>query len=187
MSSRASRDDEYRQMSDEEVFALVSKRDLKAFDELYRRYERRLMAYCLAIMGERELALDAFQTSMMKVFDARERFLGGNLEAWIFTITRRTCIRIKQDRQRMVSTDDFDERPAESGAGSSLDMTEHQAIHKAVRMLSADYRQIIELRYFGELSYEELAEHLEISIDVVKVRLFRARKKLAELLRPYFT
>jgi len=186
MSSR-SRGNEFASLSDEDVFAKVRERDLKAFDEIYRRYERRLMAYCFAIVGDREVAKDAYQTSMMKVFDARERFTGGNLEAWIFTITRRTCIRMKQDRLRMVPTEGFDDHPMEPESITALDSTEHQAIHHAVGKLPTDFREIIELRYFGELSYEELAEQLDVSIDVVKVRLFRARKKLAEMLRPYFT
>jgi RNA polymerase sigma factor (sigma-70 family) len=175
---------ELASLTDESLFELVQKLDMAAFDEFYKRFERRLMAYCLAVLGDVELAEDAYQTIMMKLFAARDRFTGGNLEAWIFTIARNTCLRAKEDRKRITYIDGIDDLPAELTGG--LDSSEHRVIHDAIRSLPAVYREIIELRYFGELSYDELASQLNVTLDTVKVRLFRARKRLAELLRPHF-
>jgi len=63
---------------------------------------------------------------------------------------------------------------------------EKQLIQESIMKLPEEFRQVILLKYFGDMSVEEIAASEEISTDLVKVRLYRARKRLDVLLRPHF-
>ena len=79
----------YELLSDEDVFALVrDQNDEQAYRALYRRYDKRIYAYCLRALGNPEDARDVFQTISMTIYDKRESFSDGSFAAWLFTITR---------------------------------------------------------------------------------------------------
>ncbi|KXK34547.1 MAG: ECF subfamily RNA polymerase sigma-70 factor [Chlorobi bacterium OLB6] len=90
----------YDQLSDEEVFALVqSANDQLAFKTLYGRYNKRIYAYCLRVLGNREDANDVFQIIAMAIYDKRDSFKDGSFVAWLFTITRNTCLKAVRNRR----------------------------------------------------------------------------------------
>ena len=172
----------YPSMTDEELFALVRRGEECAFDELYNRYNKRVYAYCYAILKDHPPAQDAFQSTMTSVFIHRESFREGNLEAWIFTIARNHCLKTKRNAKNTLPIEEMGEHPADYSLMEE-DYLQSQQVTQAVRELPNIYREIVELRYFGEMSYEEISTRLEIDLSIVKVRLFRARKMLAEKLQ----
>lgn len=174
----------YELLSDEEIFALVrDHNDEEAFRALYRRYDKRIYAYCLRALGNHEEAKDVFQTIAMTVFDKRASFTDGSYAAWLFTITRNMCL--KTIRNRRNQTEFLEEAfPSDEDDSHGQDFLLKAALRKAISKLSDDFREALELRYFDELSYEEIAETLNITVALAKIRVFRAKKQLTKTLSP---
>ncbi|HYF03281.1 MAG TPA: RNA polymerase sigma factor [Patescibacteria group bacterium] len=178
---------QYTDQTDEELFLLVQKQDEDAYRALYRRYSKRLFAYCLRVVGRRDIAEDAFQTIAMIIYEKRDSFTGGSFASWLFTIARHTCIKASQRQQHTTAMttvlEDNDTLPANNSENSDVFMSE--ALQKAIVKLQPEFREALELRYMNELSYDEIAAALGISLSLAKVRVFRAKQMLQGLLKPY--
>jgi RNA polymerase sigma-70 factor (ECF subfamily) len=156
--------------------------DPSAFEPIVRRYERLLYTVALRMLGDREDASDAAQNAFVKAyerlgtFDASRRFF-----SWIYRILVNECIDLRRDRR--VYVDVSDQLPA---SGTPADIFEHretrQRVQRAIVALAPRYREVVVLRHFTELSYEEIADALGVSTTVVKSRLFTARQRLGRLL-----
>lgn len=176
--------------TDEELFAAVrDNNDQKAFSEIYRRYSRRIFAYCLQIVKNYELAQDVFQTTMGSVYEKRRYFVGGNFSSWIFTIAKNNCISAwkKQDElSSLIALDDVEAVISDGSDPLARDVMLNDALMKAIASLGADYRDAIELRYIQDLKFEQIARLRNISLPLAKIRVARAKQKLQEILSPYF-
>ena len=164
-----------------ELFAEVRNGNTAAFDELYDIVRRPLMAFCLAITATTEDAKDLFSTTMLKMYEAQNRFAGGNFEAWLFTIARNSARTEFRNRKRRPTVDTVDELPADDY--QVLEKDEMELIRATVAKLPEEFRTVIMLKYFADMSVLDIAEAEEISPELVKTRLFRARQRLAESLR----
>ena len=174
----------YELMSDEEVFALVrDSNDEQAYRVLYRRYSKRLYAYCLRALGNRDDAQDVFQTIAMTVYDKRKSFSGGSFAAWLFTITRNMCLKALRNRRHET---EFLEEAHEPDARElhSRDFLLKEELQKAIDKLSSEFKEALELRYFDDLSYEDIAETLGITVSLAKVRVFRAKQQITKIMSP---
>lgn len=165
----------------EDLFRRTREGDERAFAELYDRLERPVLAFCLAITGEEDAARDAFQQTMITVYDGRHRYRDGNLLGWIYTIARNTSRSEERRRKRLAPIDDAGDLVVEQPSG--IDSDEAALLQRAILQLPEEFRRVVVMRYFGDLSCDTIAELEDISTDLVKVRLFRARKRLATLLR----
>lgn len=170
--------DELKNLPDEELFARIrDKSDNAAFNTLYERFRRRLFAYCLRALEDRATAQDAFQTIVMTIVEKKQSFIGGNFMAWLMTIARNEVLQTKRKRKPTVDIEPLaEELSADTTEG---DVTERDIVRQAMSALPEDFREVIELRYIDDLSYEQMADILQISLSLVKVRLFRAKKILA--------
>ena len=170
----------YMQSGLDEMFRGVVNADPAAFNALYDAVKRPLFAYCLSILRDEEEARDAFQATMMKIYESRLTFTGGNVHAWMFTIARNTARSVVR-RQKFVGAMPVGFEPmADEPTGLSSD--ESEIVQKAILSLTDEFRQVILLKYFGDMSVSEIAESEDINEELVKTRLFRARKKLGEIL-----
>lgn len=176
---------EYKHTSNEELFALFRQNNERAFDELYDRYSRRLLAYCLAIVRDREIAEDMFQTAMASVFQNRDSFTGGNFEAWLFTIARNLCIKANRNKKITTPIEDFANTFTDESDKTGRDILLSDALHSALSSIPEEFAQPLMLRYFGDFSYDEIAEKTGISLSLVKVRIFRAKKLLSSKLQHF--
>jgi RNA polymerase sigma-70 factor, ECF subfamily len=157
--------------------------DTAAFEVLVRRHQRVLFTVALRMLGDREEAQDATQNAFVKAyqklgtFNANYRFF-----SWIYRIVVNECLNLRRARLPAVDTPAFE--PV--APGQALEVLEAQdrrrLVQVAVLALPADYRQVIVLRHFTELSYEEIGASLGIPVKTVKSRLYTARQRLAELL-----
>ena len=156
--------------------------DPAAFESIVRRYQRVLYTVALRILGNRDDANDAAQGAFVKAyeklasFDEKRRFF-----SWIYRILVNECLNLRRDRRTHVDvTDDL------PGLESPADLLEHRETRKrvqtAILWLPLRYREVVVLRHFTELSYDEIAESLGIPVTVVKSRLFTARQRLARML-----
>jgi RNA polymerase sigma-70 factor (ECF subfamily) len=172
---------------DLELFGQLSKGEKvaqAALTVLYRRYSQRIYTYCRKITGDNIVAQDLLQETFVKLFDSgKQARVVENFPAYLMTIARNLCLshRSRSARQYV---------PVEDFHLSARDVPyEHkellQLIQTSLDLLPDDYREAFVLREYNGLSYNEIAEVIGQSLDVVKVRIFRAKKKLREILAPY--
>ena len=172
-------------MQDEDDRALVARTaagDTSAFEGLVLRYQRVLFSVALRMLGDRADAADATQAAFVKAyqkvgsFDPRYRFF-----SWIYRILLNECLNARRDRRPW-------ETVPETLIASADPLAQVEAgerrrrVQLALLALPADYRQVIVLRHFADLQYDDIAEVLGIPARTVKSRLYTARQRLLELL-----
>lgn len=156
--------------------------DPSAFEPIVERYQRPLFNLALRMIGRHDEALDATQNAFVSAythldtFDPEQRFF-----SWIYRILKNECLNALRKRREMgpLPVD----LPSPGGPTDALERHERQAAIKAALLeLTIEYREVILLRHFTELSYEEIASTLGIPVKTVKSRLYSARQRLAALL-----
>jgi len=181
------------------LVSLAKKGDLKAFDELVNRYESRIFRLAMNITQNREDAEDATQDAFMKSFQHLPDFQGGSrFYTWLVRIAvNEALMRLRRRRPNVTSLDepiqtDEDLLPREiqdwgPTPEKRYETTELNSIlNNAIAELDPIFRAVFILRDVEQLSTEETAEALGISVPAVKSRLLRGRLKLREKLSPSF-
>jgi len=154
----------------------------KAFAELYSRYAPRVYAYCRRFLGNREDAQDVFQETFVRFYKSinSERVMT-NIPAFILKIARNLCVNSKRREKPPITLEEY-----MSGHNDRTDTDELlNLIKTALDLLPQEYREMFILREYDGLSYTEIAEVAGISIATVKIRLFRAKQRIREILAPY--
>jgi RNA polymerase sigma-70 factor, ECF subfamily len=155
---------------------------------LYERHSGRIFGYCLSLLGSREEAEDAVQTTFMNVQRGLERGVVPQFElAWLFKIARNVCYNRSESssrRRRIESADDLDSlqevlASPERGAAMGVSVAE---LTRALGAIPERQRRALLLREFQGMSYEEIAGELGVSVAAVETLLFRARRSLADQL-----
>jgi len=151
-----------------------------------------LYGYAMVLSRDRTEADDLVQETCVRAIQAMESLRpGSNVKSWLFTILRNIWLnRLRQRRAapQMVELD-ADESTAQTAVAVSKDphalyvsKVERQQVREAIQQLSVEFREIIVLREYGELSYQEIATVLGCPAGTVMSRLGRARSKLRSLL-----
>jgi RNA polymerase sigma-70 factor, ECF subfamily len=164
-----------------------------AFEELVRRYQDRLVGSLYRMLGSREDSLDVAQEAFVLAFQKLKLFRGDSqFYSWLFRIAYNTAVSMKRkDRLKTVSADALresagnepDDPHAASRPAHRIERDERQAaVQHALDQLGEEYRTTIVLKEMEGLSYEEIADLLEIPIGTVRSRLHRARTELRERL-----
>lgn len=181
------------QLDDRALVARILGGDRDRFGELVSRYEKRVINYVYRITHRYEDAHDLAQDIFVKVYLALDRYDPKyQFSTWLFRIAQNSAI----DALRKKSLPEVSlTRPAdEEGGGKEREFADggispyralknkqlSAAIDVAVEHLPPDYRELIQLRHFAELSYEEIASMKRLPLGTVKNKLFRARNLLKE-------
>lgn len=159
-----------------------------AFVSLYNRYKGAIYAFCFKMLLDREQALDVMQETFLRIYENRDRLLNaGSFKAWTFTIARNQCLNQLRRSHRHVALDDKlppPEAPAMRQL-AALEKSEQVAlVNHFLAQLKPDYREVLILREYQNLSYEEIAAITRSTLSAVKSRLFKARRKLAAFMEP---
>jgi RNA polymerase sigma-70 factor (ECF subfamily) len=187
--------------SDEFLVAAVLSGDDDLFGLLVRRYQTRVHAHVARMIGHREDALDLTQEIFLKVYQALSRFNPEyKFSTWLLRIAGNAAIdHLRKKRPKTVPLEVPDPEGAgrvSSGEYSSADLDPYgmlrnlergQAISEAIADLPLEFRELIALRHFAGLSYEEIAEVKRMPLGTVKNKLFRARAVLKERLAGEFS
>jgi len=176
---------------DIQLIARAREGDERAFKKLLSKYERPVFSICLRMVHNRDEAADLSQDSFIKVFGMLERYNPAYaFSSWLFKITSNLCI--DHLRKRRIATFPMDE-PIEGDKGDiqrqyiapDLDPEQEMVqrermsrLDEAIRGLPDHYRVMLILRHQEHLSYEEIADALEIPLGTVKARIHRAREML---------
>jgi RNA polymerase sigma-70 factor, ECF subfamily len=164
--------------------------NLFAFEEIVKRYQRRVYATAMRIVRRHDVADDVVQEAFLRAHQALDRFdLARPFGPWICRIAANLAVnhvRSPQSREEALP-EAHAETPVPGGSplAGVLDEEARRQLARALESLSSDQRAVFVLRVFEELSYKEIAEALEISIGTVMSRLSRGRERLREALTPY--
>ena len=171
---------------------LFSKKQEKdQFERLAGESERQVYAVCYHMMGSREDAQDCAQETMLRAFKAFGSFRrDASFSTWITRIAMNVCTDALRKRRPVTSLDamrddtNFDLPDAGPTAYAQLEQKERvRLLREGLDELPEEMRQIIVLRDMRGMSYEEIAETLELPLGTVKSRVSRAREKLSGILQ----
>lgn len=185
------------QPSDEALVAAAVDGDERAFEQLVERYQARLVNFLYRKVGNRESAHDLAQEVFIKVYGALDRFDPRyKFSTWMFRIGQNAAIdSLRRRRVKLVQpvweddSGEDHEREFESEGpdpyDTSRNLERNRAIRRAIANLPDEYRELIEMRHYAEMSYAEIAELTELPLGTVKNKLFRGRNLLKEALVEY--
>lgn len=180
----------------DEALAVEARRGSEAaFQELVERFERPVYGLLLRIVRRPETAEDLAQETFLKAYRALGRFdPQRKFSSWLFKIAHNSALdALRREGHEPLSLDapaaDGEEPPelpadpkAENPFARAAGRDLGRALESALRGLRPQYREILLLRFVEELSYEEIAEVLEVPLGTVKIHLYRARRDLAKAL-----
>lgn len=162
-------------MDDVEAIKRCQQGDREAFRHLVERYQKRALAHALAILFNRDDAEDAVQEAFVDAFKAMAAFdTSRTFYQWFYVLLRNRCYKMTA---RHRPTESLDEAVLLVSPRGVSDETRF-ALEKALYSLTREEREIVCLKYFNGLSYDELATHLQIPRGTVMSRLFYARQRL---------
>jgi RNA polymerase sigma factor (sigma-70 family) len=133
-------------------------------------------------------AQDVVQEAYLRAFSGFETFRGGDARAWVLTIVRNTCYTLLKKRSPLHGAEVFDELAYAAPAPSSNPEVLHakcadrESLERALRKLPVEYREVLILREFEDMSYREIAHAIDTPIGTVMSRLARARQRLQSIL-----
>ena len=162
--------------------------DRKAFSRLVEAYQRPVFNLAYRMLGNVEEAEDAAQEAFLRAYtrlgqyDPEQKF-----STWLFSIVNHHCIdRLRKRRATHLSIDDNpvlqnlegdDPRPERR----TIDKEDRLEVQAMLEKLAPEYRTPLVLRYWEDMSYEEIAKARDVSVAAIKSRLFRARQQLAAI------
>ena len=156
------------------------------FAQLIDIYQIPVYNLCYQMLGIREEAEDAAQETFLRAYRNLKQYdPNRKFATWLLSIASHHCIdRLRRRRLKLVSLDDLlprRERAASTpGAGADYLQQEHtEEIRSVLDGIVGKDRAAVILRYWYDFSYEEIAESLSLSVSVVKSRLYRARREMA--------
>ncbi len=188
------------QPPDEDLVASILAGEPLLFEELVGRYQGRLVYYLYRMLRNEEDAHDLAQEVFVKIYGALDRFDPKyRFSTWLFRVAQNAAIdKIRKRRLKLVSLQRPDTGEGDSGEWElpgkeptpykeARNVERGAAIRQAVDELPWEYRELISLRHYGELSYDEIAKLKQMPLGTVKNKLFRGRQMLKEKLRDYLT
>jgi RNA polymerase sigma-70 factor (ECF subfamily) len=184
--------------SDQELVDRAKNGDLKAFDLLVLKYQRRVFRLISRVIKNNSEVEDVAQECFIKAFRAIHQFRGDSaFYTWLYRIavnTAKNYLFSKGKRPIALSelkksedSDSFDMLDAvsnENPEGNMAGLQIAEAVNKAVKKLPDELSTAVVLREMDGLSYEEIAEVMNCPIGTVRSRIFRAREAIAQELRP---
>ena len=189
--------DKTQQLSDERLVELSLDGDEAAFGVLVRRYQRRLTAFLSQLVGDMELARELSQEAFVRAWSALERFNPKyRFSTWLFRIAHN--LGIDQLRRRRLLTTPLYRTDSEGDEvevivpdldKDPLGHLENRALASELREvidgLRPEYRELVLLRHFGGLSYQDIADFTDMPLGTVKNKLFRAHSVLRKALTDF--
>jgi RNA polymerase sigma-70 factor (ECF subfamily) len=178
---------ELAHLTDEALISLVASSDDGALAELYDRFGRVAYGLALRILRDEALAQDAVQEAFLAVWHSADRFLAERAKAstWILTLVHRRSVDHvrREDRRRGEPLERAPEAATTSTAEDEAALGfQRRVVQEALRRLSPEQREALELGYYGGLTQSELAERLDQPLGTIKSRMFTGLSRLRELL-----
>lgn len=169
--------------------------DVNAYELLVKEYEKNVYNLALRMTGNSEDAYDMSQEAFIKAYNSLSSFRGDSkFSVWLYRIVSNVCLDFLRSRNRKATVSlsvendegeevELDIADENSSPQALLDRSlTRDAVRRGLQALPPDHREILLLREIQGLSYDEIAETLDLEVGTVKSRIFRARKKLCAFL-----
>jgi RNA polymerase sigma-70 factor (ECF subfamily) len=179
---------------DSALAVLAQKGDRDAYGELVTRFQNRMYSFCFQFFRNPDLASDLAQETFLRAYRYIKKYdPDKKFSTWIYSIAKNICIdeHRKLQRGKTISIDDLppdkirsteDSLHLKNPAQISMQLQDKMMLEEAIAQLPEKYRTAIILCYFQEMPYQEIADTLGLNLNLVKVRIFRAKKRLLEIL-----
>ncbi len=162
----------------------LKRQDADLLDRLIERYQHRLLRYLLFLTGNREISEDLFQETWMRVLLRGAQYNGkARFDTWLFTIARNLVIDLSRKRTAIsldeLSESSDEERPIEFPINEPSPLEQIQTgedraeVNEVLHLLESNSREVLVLRFYEELSLEEIAGVTKAPLSTVKSRLYR--------------
>ena len=176
-------------LTDEQLVELAVSEDADAFGEIVRRWERKIFALCFGMLGREDDAGDAAQEAFIAAYRNLANFRGdAKVSSWLHRIAVNQCLTIKRRQKSraedyVVDEDGAEERtfvasPHLSPARTTEKVERMNLVRQAVGALPSDLRQVVVMKEFEEMTFQEISETLDLPLSTVKSRLYTALKQL---------
>ncbi len=174
---------------DEKLVELAVSGDSDAFGEIVTRWERKIFALCFGMLGREDEARDAAQETFISAYRNISNFRGeAKVSSWLHRIAVNQCLTVKR-RTRTRSEDFLDDgsaeeervfvAPAHRSPARVTEKTERLTlVRQAVSSLPVDLRQVIVMKEFEEMTFQEISDTLELPLSTVKSRVYSALRQL---------
>jgi RNA polymerase sigma-70 factor, ECF subfamily len=182
--------------TDEQMVERALSGDPEAFGEIVRRWERRIFALAFGMLGREEDARDATQETFLAAFRNLRGFRGeAKVSSWLHRIAVNQCI-TRQRRAKVRSETALEDEaeknaavfalPADVSPARGAEYREvSSAVRRAVGALPADLRQVVVMKEFEELTFQEISDVLDVPLSTVKSRLYTALRQLQMRLQKF--
>jgi len=182
--------------NDEQMVKRALSGDPEAFGEIVRRWERRIFALAFGMLGREEDARDATQETFLAAFRNLRGFRGeAKVSSWLHRIAVNQCI-TRQRRAKVRGETGLEDEAEKNAAVFALPLDASPArtaekiersvaVRRAVGSLPTDLRQVIVMKEFEELTFQQISEALELPLSTVKSRLYTALRQLQMRLQKF--
>ncbi len=178
-----------KQVPDEILALRVKEGDVQCFEELYQRYRSSLFGYLLNMVRDYDLAEDFFQETFCRALAKINTFNGSNFQVWLYAIARHLVIdHWKKVRVRsrhpliVIENDAIKDTPWSNPHRRIVDAEVLEKVSEAIDRLSPKLREPLIMYAVLGMDYDEIARLTGVNTKTLKVRVFRARMKLLEML-----
>ena len=173
--------------TDQQLVACVLSGDPVAFEHLFNRYRDSIyQLYVQRTGGNADDASDLLQETFVKVYVNLHRYNAAyTFGQWVYTIARNTFVDYVRRRQDDLPIDERFAAPASSAPTpeeSVINGQQRRQLENYLERLSPRYRKLIEMRFFEEYSYEEIAAKLDLPLGTVKTQIHRARERMCRFI-----
>jgi RNA polymerase sigma-70 factor (ECF subfamily) len=178
-----------KDLTDEQLVELAVSGEREAFGEIVNRWERKIFALCYGMLNREEDARDAAQETFISAFKNLSRFRGeAKVSSWLHRIAVNQCL-TKQRRSKVRSETFLDEEkkeeekyfvaPLNQSPSKHFEQGEKQnKVRQALNSLPSELRQVIVMKEFEEMTFQEISETLELPLSTVKSRVYTALKQM---------
>ena len=171
------------QQSDDALLKAVAEGNMKAFEQIHKRYFGKLMRFAIRIADSQEAAEEVANDTLMTVWRTADRFEGRSKPStWMFGIAYRMAAKARQKAAKHKNDIELDEGMVGTDADGADQAILRTDLAGALKRLTPDLRAVVELTYFNGYIYTEIAEILECPVGTVKTRMMTARRRLREML-----
>lgn len=176
-------------LTDEQIVELAVNKNPDAFGEIVKRWERKIFALCFGMLAREDDATDAAQETFIAAYRNLKNFRGeAKVSSWLHRIAVNQCLTTKR-RQKTRSENFLDEEkneqekffvaPARAQPSQRAEQNERlHHVRQAVASLPVELRQVIVMKEFEEMTFQEISDVLEVPLSTVKSRVYTALKQL---------
>ncbi len=167
--------------NDARLLARVMAGDRRAFEDLYRGYHPRLSHFLIRMLRRPAVVEEVLNDTMLIVWNKADSYNGrSKVSTWVFAIAYRRALKALRKMDEPMEDTLADKRPSEeAGPEQQLGARQVNAVlGQAMAGLSFDHRTVVDLAYFHEMGYREIADIMDCPVDTVKTRMYHARRNL---------